>query len=79
MRGFDAVLVLEDIESGRCGEGDVGNAIPGEITNEEASLARVCGRWGQEGGDASALVVLDRTAGSIEYLIEAVTGPISRW
>ena len=78
MRGFDATLVLEDIDSSRCNEGDVGDAIPGEIADEDASSAPVCRRWGRERGDAPTLVVIDRAAVSIENLIEAVTGPIEQ-
>ena len=78
MRGFQAVLVSEDMEGSRCDEDDVGDAIPGEITDEEASFAPVRGRWRRKRGDAPTLAVIDRTAASIEYLIKAVTVPIEQ-
>ena len=78
MRRFDAAFVLEDMEGGCCGEGDVGDAVPGEIANEEASFGPVRSRWCRKRGDASPLVVIDRTAVSIEYLIETVAVPIEQ-
>jgi hypothetical protein len=55
---------------------DIRNAVPGEIANEKVSFTLVRSWRGCECGDASASVVVDRTAVSIEYLIETVTGPI---
>ena len=78
MRRFGAVLVFEDIEGGRCSEGDIGDPIAGEIADEEASFTAVRGRRGHECGDASAPVVIDRTAIRVEDLVETITGPIEQ-
>ena len=76
MRRFGAVLVLEDIKGGRCDEGDVGNAVSGEIANQEASFPVVLGWRGRQCGHASTLVVIDRAAVSIDYLVQAVASPV---
>ena len=78
MRGFDPLLVLEDIEGRRSDEGDVANTIPAEIANEEAAFAPVLGWWGRQRGDTSTLVVIDRAAVSIEHLIKAITVPVEQ-
>ena len=78
MYRFRAVLVLEHIDGSSGGEGDVSDAIAGEIADEEAAFALVR-RWrGRKRGDAFAPVVIDRTTVGIEYLIKAVAGPIKQ-
>jgi hypothetical protein len=57
---------------------DASDPIASEIAAEEAPFALVCSWRGCERGDASAPVVVDRTAVRIEYLIKAVTGPVEQ-
>ena len=78
MRRFDAAFVLEDMEGGCRGEDNVGDAVPAEIADEEASFAPVLGWWGRQRGDASTLAIIDRAAVSIEYLIKPITVPVEQ-